>query len=716
MQENPRVRAQRAAGRRQGLRLEGGRRHRARRGRPPRRRRRGLPATRASARRSPPRRRSRRPARRPDRARGGDPAAHRPRAHQHRDRQQLYLSVRTVESHRAHIQQKLRRTTRADLVRYALDRGLLDTRPVVRAAASRATPDDRPSHARLASAGGPAQTTRPALTAIVIAHGVGAGRLALRMLVEAEPTAEVVAEATLATEAGRLARAHRADVLVLFEQLLRGGGAGLLPALLRRRVPRARGPSGGTRRRERAAPATSVWDRAADDLPPLLRAPRGSAVRRLSVRGHPHRQRDLQDRPCRRRRPHVERAVRQRDALAHADQAEARGTPALVEAPAVVAHDDRDGAVGLARPRSTTRSARACLTTLVSASWTMPVDRRLELGTGGRRRAPASNARSTVSSISQAARRRGRARPAPRAPAPSPSSSSAAGRRSVISARRLAMPPRDELEGLRRAPASSRSGSPLRRAADSSTRRPPSSCSVSSCSSRAQRRRSASEAADAARRIESRRDGLRGRDGGRRARGEGLQQPLVVGAELRARPRGGRRRQDAERPAAVAAAGRAIAGRARAVAGRRAARRGDRGRSRRSRAVASAARSPSARRSAPRGGRRRPSGTTPGRGGHARARRRRAAMITAVRASTQRAAALGDSSSMRSSSVSPPIARAISVGRLQTADRALELVAPRARRRGTGARCRSRSPPSRRARPWPPRRSSVNSPSGFSVR
>jgi two-component system response regulator NreC len=39
--------------------------------------------------------------------------------------QQLFLSVRTVESHRAHIQQKLRRTTRADLVRYALDRGLL---------------------------------------------------------------------------------------------------------------------------------------------------------------------------------------------------------------------------------------------------------------------------------------------------------------------------------------------------------------------------------------------------------------------------------------------------------------------------------------------------------------------------------------------------------------------------------------------------------------
>jgi len=40
---------------------------------------------------------------------------------------QLYLSVRTVESHRAHIQQKIRLTTRADLVRYALDHGLIET-------------------------------------------------------------------------------------------------------------------------------------------------------------------------------------------------------------------------------------------------------------------------------------------------------------------------------------------------------------------------------------------------------------------------------------------------------------------------------------------------------------------------------------------------------------------------------------------------------------
>ncbi len=38
---------------------------------------------------------------------------------------QLFLSVRTIESHRAHIQQKTRRGTRAELVRYALDHGLL---------------------------------------------------------------------------------------------------------------------------------------------------------------------------------------------------------------------------------------------------------------------------------------------------------------------------------------------------------------------------------------------------------------------------------------------------------------------------------------------------------------------------------------------------------------------------------------------------------------
>jgi two-component system response regulator NreC len=41
--------------------------------------------------------------------------------------EQLYLSVRTVETHRSHIQQKLRLTTRSELVGYALERGLVDT-------------------------------------------------------------------------------------------------------------------------------------------------------------------------------------------------------------------------------------------------------------------------------------------------------------------------------------------------------------------------------------------------------------------------------------------------------------------------------------------------------------------------------------------------------------------------------------------------------------
>jgi two-component system, NarL family, response regulator NreC len=38
----------------------------------------------------------------------------------------LYLSVRTVETHRAHIMQKLTLQTRAELVRHAIDQGLLE--------------------------------------------------------------------------------------------------------------------------------------------------------------------------------------------------------------------------------------------------------------------------------------------------------------------------------------------------------------------------------------------------------------------------------------------------------------------------------------------------------------------------------------------------------------------------------------------------------------
>jgi len=43
--------------------------------------------------------------------------------------EKLYISVRTVETHRARVQQKLGISSRAELVGSALARGLIDTRP-----------------------------------------------------------------------------------------------------------------------------------------------------------------------------------------------------------------------------------------------------------------------------------------------------------------------------------------------------------------------------------------------------------------------------------------------------------------------------------------------------------------------------------------------------------------------------------------------------------
>ena len=40
--------------------------------------------------------------------------------------EKLFISVRTAETHRAHIMQKLRLSTRAELVRYALEHGMLE--------------------------------------------------------------------------------------------------------------------------------------------------------------------------------------------------------------------------------------------------------------------------------------------------------------------------------------------------------------------------------------------------------------------------------------------------------------------------------------------------------------------------------------------------------------------------------------------------------------
>jgi two-component system, NarL family, response regulator NreC len=42
---------------------------------------------------------------------------------------QLYISVRTAETHRSHIMRKLRLSTRAELVRYAIEHGRLDSSP-----------------------------------------------------------------------------------------------------------------------------------------------------------------------------------------------------------------------------------------------------------------------------------------------------------------------------------------------------------------------------------------------------------------------------------------------------------------------------------------------------------------------------------------------------------------------------------------------------------
>jgi hypothetical protein len=63
---------------------------------------------------------------RPLRARGGDPAHGRLGFTNVEIAAQMFLSIRTVETHRSHIQQKLRLRARSDLVQYALDHGLME--------------------------------------------------------------------------------------------------------------------------------------------------------------------------------------------------------------------------------------------------------------------------------------------------------------------------------------------------------------------------------------------------------------------------------------------------------------------------------------------------------------------------------------------------------------------------------------------------------------
>ena len=68
----------------------------------------------------------------------------------------IYVSVRTAETHRAHIMQKLRLETRAELVRYALAHGLLDARDLELETRSRSQ-----AYASCAMAGLPFEQRRP---------------------------------------------------------------------------------------------------------------------------------------------------------------------------------------------------------------------------------------------------------------------------------------------------------------------------------------------------------------------------------------------------------------------------------------------------------------------------------------------------------------------------------------------------------------------------
>ncbi len=128
----PALRARRLRGRRQRLRPEGSRGLGGRRRREDGRRRRALPSTRRSVRGSSPRR-----SRSAERA-SEDPLSDRERevlrllalGHTNQEiAEMLFISVRTAETHRAHIMRKLGLSSRAELVRYALAHDLLDSRP-----------------------------------------------------------------------------------------------------------------------------------------------------------------------------------------------------------------------------------------------------------------------------------------------------------------------------------------------------------------------------------------------------------------------------------------------------------------------------------------------------------------------------------------------------------------------------------------------------------
>lgn len=104
------------------------------------------------------------------------------------------------------------------------------------------------------------------------------------MLVEGEPGLEVVAEAALAAEAGRLARERHADFLVLYEGLLAAGRPGVLPASCAIVLLGLEDhPAASAAAKANGASSYVLWDRAADDLPPVLRGPAAQPLPAISA-------------------------------------------------------------------------------------------------------------------------------------------------------------------------------------------------------------------------------------------------------------------------------------------------------------------------------------------------------------------------------------------------------------------------------------------------
>jgi two-component system response regulator NreC len=73
--------------------------------------------------------------------------------------------------------------------------------------------------------------TAPAPVRIVLADDHSVVRAGLRLLLEAEPGFEVVAEAGNADDAARYVRGHRPDVLILDLNMPGGSGLGLIPTI-----------------------------------------------------------------------------------------------------------------------------------------------------------------------------------------------------------------------------------------------------------------------------------------------------------------------------------------------------------------------------------------------------------------------------------------------------------------------------------------------------